>query len=371
MAVATTTQGACARRGAHLLRWASLCVLASGCLATPRPTPTAVDDVEAAPVEDSTAALADEGPDAAAAADSAVAKDSAPAHDTKGPKDAAAADAHADIGSDTAIEDAADDAPEDSVEEGAEVGDDAATALADLPYNPKNSCPPPPDGSQKALHVLFIGNSYTYVNDLPGTFANLATAGGRMVQVESVTNGGWTLGAAPNAFANDPTTTAKLAGGGWDVVVLQDQSEIPSIPSYFQSTTIPGATNLDAKIHAASPCARTVFYETWGRKDGNATFATYADMQDALSAAYQTLGKLLGAEVAPVGEAWRIVRKNHPEIELYQSDGSHPSLQGTYLAACTFYGRVFAASPVGLPTPDGATSVQLQNAALGALAQQP
>jgi hypothetical protein len=49
-----------------------------------------------------------------------------------------------------------------------------------------------------------------------------------------------------------------------------------------------------------------------------------------------------------VGYAWFVVRQQDPGIELWQSDQSHPSQAGTYLAACVFYATLFDQSPVGL-----------------------
>lgn len=49
--------------------------------------------------------------------------------------------------------------------------------------------------------------------------------------------------------------------------------------------------------------------------------------------------------VSPVGYVWHNIRDNHPEIELYQSDESHPSLAGSYAAACTFYSILFEKNP--------------------------
>ena len=246
-------------------------------------------------------------------------------------------------------------------------------ALVDLTLPDVAGCPPAPDGTAGPLHALFIGNSYTYVNDLPGTFSHLATAGGRQVSVDSLANGGWTL----YEFSTDAATASKLAQGGWDVLVLQEQSQVPTIPSAFEYGTIPGAKALVAMARAASPCVRTVLFETWGRQDGgqqcggsdcSAAFADFDAMQDSLSASYQTLAGVIGAAVAPVGEAWRIVRHEHPEIGLFGGDGSHPSMEGTYLAACVFYGRILAASPIGLPADGGATSTDvLQAAAVAAL----
>lgn len=48
-----------------------------------------------------------------------------------------------------------------------------------------------------------------------------------------------------------------------------------------------------------------------------------------------------GGAVALAGEAWRLSRATHPEIQLYQADGHHPSVAGTYLTACVFYLTLF------------------------------
>lgn len=88
--------------------------------------------------------------------------------------------------------------------------------------------------------------------------------------------------------------------------------------------------------------ALTVFYLTWARK------AT-PDDQSVLNDAYVKAARANRAMVAPVGMAWNEVRQKHPSIDLFYTDGSHPSAAGTYLAACTFYAALFNASPVGLP----------------------
>jgi len=74
----------------------------------------------------------------------------------------------------------------------------------------------------------------------------------------------------------------------------------------------------------------------------------------------------VNGSVSPVGVAWKYVRDNHPAIVLYAGDGSHPSYEGTYLAACTFYASVFRKSPVGAPfigSLSAQVAADLQNAA--------
>jgi len=90
--------------------------------------------------------------------------------------------------------------------------------------------------------------------------------------------------------------------------------------------------------------ARAVFFETWGRRDGDKdncrelpALCTYDGMQDRLNATYEDIARRASARLAPVGDAWRSVRRAHPEIDLYDAAGNHPSRAGTYLAACVLY----------------------------------
>src|SRR6266508_2456679 len=73
--------------------------------------------------------------------------------------------------------------------------------------------------------VLFIGNSYTFVNDLPNTFAKLARSGGHKVEMGMSAQGAWTL----NDHLRSPETLNLLNSAGWNFVVLQEQSQIPSV----------------------------------------------------------------------------------------------------------------------------------------------
>jgi hypothetical protein len=73
-------------------------------------------------------------------------------------------------------------------------------------------------------------------------------------------------------------------------------------------------------------------------------------MQKRITETYQELARRTEGGRAPVGSAWQVIRRSHPEIELYLPDGSHPSRQGTYLAACVFVATLFGASPRGAPT---------------------
>lgn len=196
--------------------------------------------------------------------------------------------------------------------------------------------------------VLFIGNSYTYANDLPNTLRQLALSLGDTVTVASSTPGGYQF----VQHANYAPTLTAIASQPWDHVVLQEQSQLGALP-FPVTTTQASAAQLVDTIRAHEACSMPVFYMTWGRQNGDDLncpdfpfMCTYQGMQDALIANYTALAEENDAFVAPVGAAWSQVRALHPLIELYSGDGSHPSPAGTYLAACVFYCTLFEESCV-------------------------
>ena len=83
----------------------------------------------------------------------------------------------------------------------------------------------------QSIDVLFIGNSYTYYNSLPQLLSDVALSFGDTVNTESSTPGG----ASFYGHVNNATTLAKINQQPWDYVVLQDQSQKPSLsPSYVR-----------------------------------------------------------------------------------------------------------------------------------------
>lgn len=221
--------------------------------------------------------------------------------------------------------------------------------------------------AQDSISVLFIGNSYTYVNDLPATLGTLATSLGKEITIDSKTNGGYTF----QNHTTDPLTYSKIHSKPWDVVVIQGQSQEPSFPdSQVNTQTLPYAVQLSDSIWSNNPCSNVMYYMTWGRQNGDQQWSeinTFEKMNTRLYNAYMRMADSSDrAMVSPVGRAWSYVRANHPTINLYNADQSHPSAEGTYLAACTFYASLFQQSPVGSTYYGGlpaATAGILQNAA--------
>ena len=202
--------------------------------------------------------------------------------------------------------------------------------------------------------VLFIGNSYTYVNNMPQIVADLARSTGDTLIYDVEAPGGMMWAAH---FKTNPPTLAKMQAGGWDYVVLQEQSQAPCFPpNLIQANVYDYARKLDSFFNKYNPCGETIFYMTWGRKNGDAgacpTYApawphycTYIGMDSVIRERYMTMANDNQAEVSPVSAVWRYLRVNHPSIDLYQSDESHPSEPGSYAAACAFYAAIFKKDP--------------------------
>ncbi len=197
----------------------------------------------------------------------------------------------------------------------------------------------------KKLNVLFLGNSYTYVNNLPQLIKDVALANGDTLIFDSNCPGGQTF----QGHFSDALSVSKINSVAWDCVVLQAQSQEPSFPpTQVNSQTLPYAIKLDSIIKHHNPCTETIFYETWGRKNGDASncagyppVCTYIGMQNRLRQSYKLFADTCKATFSPAGEAFRKSISQNPALELYNADQSHPSIEGSYLTACVFYEVLF------------------------------
>jgi hypothetical protein len=202
-----------------------------------------------------------------------------------------------------------------------------------------------------SLRVLFIGNSHTYVNDLPGLFSGLSESGGKPVRTDASTFGGYSL----EDHTNTQATLDKIAQDSWSFVVLQEQSVIPTIRYWRYNSMYAASRLLDSLIQLQG--ARTAFYMTWGWKNGgqqsygeslSPDFRDYFEMQESVRVAYQEIAVELSSTMVPVGMAFARARRVDSLVDLWQADYCHATLMGTYLGACVFYAVLHGASPVGL-----------------------
>jgi hypothetical protein len=207
-----------------------------------------------------------------------------------------------------------------------------------------SSCSPRCEDDDSCKRVLFIGNSYTFVNDLPATLTALAKSGDHRIETGMAAEGGMTL----TNHVDAANTANQISSSPWDFVVLQEQSQIPSVKQFRIDQMYPAARTLVRKIENAG--AEPLFFIPWAHRDGwpENGMQTYMQMQGQIERGYFDIANELDTPMAPVGFAWAVVVKEHPEIILWQEDGSHPTKEGTYLAACVFYAVLFQESPEGL-----------------------
>lgn len=199
---------------------------------------------------------------------------------------------------------------------------------------------------------LFIGNSYTYYNEVWSFFQKISSSVGYTFEVDHVTHGGYYL----DQFADiqdeyGAQVEEKLSSQKYDYVFLQEQSLCPILNNArFES----GATVLLEKIKKNG--AACILYQTWGRKTGSDDLAannlSNESMTRILAEAYRELGEKLHLPVSPAGTAFYQIYTTHPEIELYNPDLTHPSAIGTYLAALCHFALVTGEDPT-VVTYDG------------------
>ena len=204
---------------------------------------------------------------------------------------------------------------------------------------------PAPMGAQQQprpnLRVLFIGNSYTFTNNLGDVVAGIAASqkDGPTLTPTIVARGGthldWHL-------TNGPAMSL-LQAGGWDYVILQEFSTLggeigkPEVgdPEPFYANV----RQWVPKIRAAG--AKPVLLMTWARRGAKESEAT------KLFDAYEHIGRELDVRVAPAGPAWAEAHRRLRTLDLHIYDASHPTEAGSYLTALVIYASLTGRNPGG------------------------
>lgn len=184
------------------------------------------------------------------------------------------------------------------------------------------------------LRVLFIGNSFTYTNDLPAIVAAMAEATRqKRLRYQSIAfpdfslEDHWRQGEARKA----------LAGERWDFVVMQQG---PSALPESRALLLEYARRFNGEIRKSG--AKPAFFMVWP------SYPRFRDF-DRVSESYQLAADEIRAALFPAGEAWRAAWRRDDKLKLYSSDGLHPSPAGSYVAALVIYEQLYGQTPVGLP----------------------
>lgn len=206
----------------------------------------------------------------------------------------------------------------------------------------------------QSYKILFIGNSYTYYNDMPeNIFSPLARAAGADVTVTSITTGSQNLSNWANPANSDGARVegALTAANDYDIIVLQEQSFKP-LSNY--NGFLSGAKTLTDRIKATQKNCKVFLYETWGNPARAGEYGgSIPAMEAQLRTAYQNAAKETGASVSYVGKAFTYVYETYnlaslgksSPMWLYQDDNTHPLYLGSYLAACVHLAELLNIDP--------------------------
>lgn len=190
------------------------------------------------------------------------------------------------------------------------------------------------EARKNGRRVLFIGNSYTYSNDLPSIIEGLAAATGQKRFIhDEVLGGGYSL----EDHWNEGQAMSAIKKGGWEIVVMQHgPSAWDGRPTMYEY-----APRFAEEIRRIG--ARPAFYMVWPEKS-----RLDSDL-DRCSETYRTAAEMVDGILYPGGEAWREAWKLDPSLPLFSYDDLHPSKTGSYLVALVMYQQIYRKSPIGLP----------------------
>ena len=238
-------------------------------------------------------------------------------------------------------------------------GRDCTAPTADAGTADTGNEPPPGDAGVDAdaapareLRVLFIGNSYTSYNDLPRVVTELGGASGTPVSAEGLLVDGATLA----AHWNRPGVKEKISTGKFDAVVLQGQS--------LEALGGESAFDIFAPRfgeHTKAAGARAVWFATWARGPGASADLRGEATANRIEQAYTKAALATGGQIARVGAAFYEAQVRLPNVPLYLDDQSHPTREGTLLAACTITRTLTGKAPrLPIPAPLGIPSATAQ-----------
>lgn len=207
----------------------------------------------------------------------------------------------------------------------------------------------------KSEKILFIGNSFTIRNNLPGMVSELAESTGKRLLVKEVLHGSTSFAYwSTNIFASSSIN----AFNDYKAIILQEQSQKLSL-SWYRNNSITQGKMLYNK--SKTQTENVILYETWGYKNGDPYYSYYDSfykMQDRLKEGYERLAKSCESEKGPddanvtiayVGECWREAFDKHQK-RLFDRDEKHPAKFGTYIAALAIYTTIFKENPINLPS---------------------
>lgn len=201
--------------------------------------------------------------------------------------------------------------------------------------------------AEEKTSVLFVGNSFTFHNNMPVIFKEIAESLNKAVLIDTVVQGGKDI----MYHSKQELTYSKIKERKWDYIVIQGHSnEFAKYDPEIINNTLPFLEQILDSVKANHLCTKVLMYMTWGYKYGNSDWEkinSYPSMQNLIEKQYLRTADYVSVSVSPVGAVWRKIRRQKSRINLYAPDDYHPSKYGSYVSACTFFTSIFGVSPFG------------------------
>lgn len=195
----------------------------------------------------------------------------------------------------------------------------------------------------EVTNILFLGNSHTYFNDVPGIVEGIGKANGNPINCEHISEGGATVSLLITKYYDDLIN--HLETTNYQYIIVQEQSSLNfldydnflSAVTQLQEITSP----YDVEI---------LLYQTWAYEEDSPSLnnvrLTYEEMHQLITESYHNVSNTTGLNINPVGEVFDAFKHEYPETRLYH-DGNHANRAGSYLSACVHYYNLFNESLIG------------------------
>lgn len=204
-------------------------------------------------------------------------------------------------------------------------------------------------GQNDTTRILFIGNSFTYFNNMPQMVKAFADSAGFPTIIGMHAPGGISVGDTSQgnmAHMNNPLLFQLIRSRKWDFAVIQDNQgrfvrDSATFPGH--SKVVQGHLNIMDSVKANNSCAKIVLFAGWAFKNGSPPFGnTGIEMIKRILVNYCVLNDTMKEVIAPIGEAWIKSHSQIPAVNLWDSDDAHPSYAGSYLTASVIFSTIFS-----------------------------
>ncbi|HBS87163.1 MAG: hypothetical protein A2W91_03010 [Bacteroidetes bacterium GWF2_38_335] len=229
--------------------------------------------------------------------------------------------------------------------------------------------------SQDTTKILFLGNSFTYYNNMPDIVKGLADSAGINTEITMYAPGGMYVYTTTSMTGHDSsaTTESYIISENWDFIVVQDnQGGYVWSEGYINPMITNANVVLFNKIKNNNQCTRVIYFAGWAMEGGlpseywnsgglNLTSDNTADCIKRIYRQFLYVNNTFFNEiVTPIGLAWITCLNEQPAINLFSGDGVHPSLSGSYLTASTIFTTIFKTDPTNLAFDYGLDAVTAQ-----------